>query len=116
MLYLVIKAGLSGVIIAVVSELARKYPGFGALVASLPLISVLGMIWLWRDTNDPVRLADHAGATFWYVLPSLPMFLLMPVLLKRGVSFWPSLIALCALTSLLYLAMTWGLGRAGVRP
>lgn len=64
MLYLTIKAGLSGIIIAIVSEVARRYPGFGALVASLPLISVLGMIWLWRDTQDVPRMAAHAEATF----------------------------------------------------
>jgi hypothetical protein len=115
MLYLLVKAGLSGILIAIVSEVARKFPGFGALIASLPLVSVLGMLWLWRDTSDPVRLADHAYATFWFVLPSLPMFLLIPMLLKRGMPFLAALAAGCALTILLYLAMTWALARAGVR-
>ncbi|MBO9601979.1 MAG: DUF3147 family protein [Novosphingobium sp.] len=107
MVYLLIKAAISGVIIAIVSEVARRAPGFGALIASLPLISLLGMIWLWRDTADPARLAAHADATFWFVLPSLPMFLLIPALLRRGVNFWPALAAGCALTIALYLAMTW---------
>ena len=107
MIYLVVKALLSGVIIAIVSEIAKRSPGFAALVASLPLVSVLGMIWLWRDTSDPERMAAHAGATFWYVLPSLPMFLLIPFLLKRGVAFYPALAAGCALTVVLYLAMVW---------
>ena len=105
MFYLILKAALSGVIIAAISEIARKSPGFGALVASLPLISILGMIWLWRDTHDPVRMASHVEATFWYVLPSLPMFLLIPTLLRRGVGFWPALLAGCALTIGLYLVM-----------
>ena len=73
MLYLIIKAALSGVIIAIVSEVARRSPGLGGLIASLPLVPVLGMIWLWRDTEDAVRMAAHAEATFWFVLPSLPM-------------------------------------------
>lgn len=107
MFYLVIKALLSGAIIAAVSEIAKRSPGFGALVASLPLVSVLGMIWLWRDTHDPVRMAAHAGATFWFVLPSLPMFLAIPALLGRGVPFWAALGAGCLLTIALYLAMTW---------
>ena len=81
MLYLVLKAAISGALIAVASTLAKRYPGFGALIASLPLVSVLGMIWLWRDKPDAENMAMHAGATFWYVLPSLPMFLLIPVLL-----------------------------------
>jgi len=113
--YLLIKAVLSAIIIVAVSEIARRSPGVGALVASLPLISVLGMVWLWRDTGDPVRMADHAQATFWYVLPSLPMFLLIPGLLKRGVGFWPALAVGCVLTILLYLAMTALLQRAGMR-
>lgn len=115
MTYLLVKAVLSAIIIVAVSEIARRSPGLGALVASLPLISVLGMIWLWRDTGDPVRMADHAQATFWYVLPSLPMFLLIPALLKRGVGFWPALLAGCLLTIALYLAMTAMLARWGVR-
>jgi hypothetical protein len=113
--YLVIKALLSGVIIAAVSEIAKRSPGFGALVASLPLVSILGMIWLWRDTADPQRMAAHAEGTFWYVLPSLPMFLLIPVLLRRGVAFWPALALGCALTIALYFAMTWIGPRFGLK-
>ena len=115
MAYLILKALLSGLIIAVVSEVARRQPGFGALIASLPLVSILGMMWLWRDTADTERLAAHAGATFWFVLPSLPMFLVIPALLRRGVGFWPTLAAGCALTIGLYLAMVWIGPRLGLR-
>lgn len=112
--YLILKAALSGIIIAIVSEVAQRAPGLGALIASLPLISVLGMIWLWRDTEDTSRMADHAYATFWFVLPSLPMFLLIPLLLDRGVTFWPALGLGCVLTVGLYLAMVWTLSRFGI--
>jgi len=115
MLYLILKAAISGVIIAVVSEVAKRSPGFGALIASLPLVSVMGMMWLWRDTTDPVRMAAHAQATFWFVLPSLPMFLLIPWMLRRGVAFWPALGLGCALTIGLYFAMTWIGPRFGLR-
>ncbi|WP_374527173.1 DUF3147 family protein [Novosphingobium sp.] len=115
MWYLAIKAALSGVIIAVVSELAKRFPGFGALVASLPLISVLGMIWLWRDRPDAANMAAHVEATFWFVLPSLPMFLLIPALLNRGVGFWTALLAGCALTIALYFLMLAVGPRFGLR-
>jgi hypothetical protein len=115
MLYLVIKAALSGVIVAAVSEIARRNPGAGGLLASLPLVSVLGMIWLWRDTHDPVRMAAHAEATFWYVLPSLPMFLLIPLMLRSGVNFWIALLAGCLLTMALYAAMILLGPRLGLR-
>ena len=115
MLYLVIKAALSGVIIAAVSEIARRSPGFGALVASLPLVSILGMMWLWRDTHDPARLAAHAQATFWFVLPSLPMFLAIPWMLRSGVNFWAALLVGCAMTMALYLLMTFIGPRLGLK-
>lgn len=106
MFYLLIKASVSGIIVAIVSEVAKRYPGFGALVASLPLVSVLGMIWLWRDKSDIPNMAAHMGATFWFVLPSLPMFLLMPAMLRSGWTFWASLAIGCGLTIALYFAMT----------
>jgi len=115
MLYLLIKAAISGVIVAVVSETARRSPGLGALIVSLPLVSILGMIWLWRDTHDPQRMAAHVDATFWYVLPSMPMFLLMPALIRRGVGFWPALGAGCLLTVALYAVMVAVGPRLGLR-
>ena len=115
MLYLVIKAAISGMIVAIVSEVAKRYPGFGALIASLPLVSVLGMMWLWHDKPDVPNMAAHVEATFWFVLPSLPMFLVMPWLLRNGVSFWGTLAIGCALTIVLYLGMTWLGPRIGLR-
>jgi len=115
MLYLAIKAALSGVIIAIVSEVAKRYPGFGALIASLPLVSLLGMIWLWRDKPDVPNMAAHVEATFWFVLPSLPMFLLMPWMLRHGFGFWATLAIGCTLTVALYLAMTWAGPRFGLK-
>src|SRR4051812_9128372 len=91
MFYLAIKALLSGAIIAIVSETAKRFPGWGALIASLPFVSILAMIWLWRDQPDLANLSSHSSATFWYVLPSLPKFLVMPALWNRGWSFWPAL-------------------------
>ena len=107
MLYLILKAAISGALIAAASTLAKRYPGFGALIASLPLVSVLGMIWLWREKPDAGNMAAHASATFWYVLPSLPMFLVIPALLRHGANFWLALALGCALTVLLYSLVAW---------
>ena len=115
MLYLATKAIISGILIAVASTLAKRYPGFGALIASLPLVSVLGMIWLWNDRPDAQNMAAHAEATFWYVLPSLPMFLLVPAMLRHGFGFWPALVSGCGLTVVLYTAMTWIAPRIGLQ-
>lgn len=114
MTYALVKVILSAALIALVSEVAKRSPALGALIASLPLISILGMVWLWRDTADPARLAAHSEATFWYVLPSLPMFLLLPALLRAGAPFWAALAAGAALTAALYALTAAILARFGV--
>jgi hypothetical protein len=114
MSYFAFKALLSGLIVAVVSEVARRSPGIGGLIASLPLVSVLAVIWLWRDTAETERIASHMQSTFWYVLPSLPMFLIMPALLRHGIGFWEALGGSCLFTMALYALMVWLLPRFGV--
>ncbi len=113
-MYAIIKAAISGILIALISETAKKNPTFGALIASLPLISILSMIWLWQETSDTERIAKHAEATFWYVLPSLPMFLVLPALLRAEIHFYISLALSCLLTVGLYLCMIFILKRFGI--
>lgn len=115
MLALVVRALLSGAMIVAIAEIGKRLPALAALVASLPLVSVLGMILLWHARPDAENMAVHAEATFWYVLPSLPMFLLMPVLLRQGVSFWLALLAGCTLTVALYLLMVHFGPRLGLK-
>lgn len=96
------KALLAGAMIAAIAELGRRLPALAALVASLPLVSVLGMVFLWHARPDAENMARHSEATFWYVLPSLPMFLLIPTLLRHQVPFWLALVAGCGVTVALY--------------
>tara|TARA_X000001036_G_C20260920_1_gene636184 strand:+ start:18 stop:368 length:351 start_codon:yes stop_codon:yes gene_type:complete len=88
MTLLVIKAIISGVLIAIISELGRKNPGFGALIASLPLISIFAIIWMWLEDKNSNNIADYAEATFWLVLPTLPMFLIIAFLLRSNWNIW----------------------------
>ena len=115
MLGFVAKALLSGVLIASIAELGKRLPTVAALVASLPLISILGMILLWRARPNAENMAVHAEATFWYVLPSLPMFLAIPALLRHGVGFAIALTLGCVLTVALYLVMMHLGPRLGLR-
>lgn len=112
---LVAKALLSGALIAAISEIGKRLPTMAALVASLPLVSILGMILLWHARPDSENMAVHAEATFWYVLPSLPMFLAIPWMLRSGWPFWLALLLGCALTVGLYLAMMAVGPRLGLR-
>lgn len=114
MTYLILKAALSGLIVMLVSEIARRSPGLGGLVASLPLVSILAMIWLWRETADIERIAVQSQATFWFVLPSLPLFLMLPAMLRHGLAFWPALVLSCVITMALYAAVFWLLPRLGI--
>jgi len=114
-LYLVIKALLSGVIVAAVSEVARRYPGWGGLLASLPLTSLLAMIWLYRDTADPERVAELSVSTIWFFVPSVPLFIALPILIRSGLGFWQSM-ALCILGTLaLYAMWFWAAPRLGIK-
>jgi len=115
MLELVAKALLSGALIAAVAEIGKRLPTVAALVASLPLVSVLGMILLWHARPDAENMARHSEATFWYVLPSLPMFLAIPAMLRAGWPFWLALPLGCALTVGLYLLMAHFGPRLGIR-
>ncbi len=103
---LVAKALLSGMLIAAIAELARRLPALGAFVTALPLVAILAMILLWVEKPDAENMARYSQATFWYVLPSLPMFLLIPALLRHGVGFWLALFLGCLLTVILYGLMT----------
>lgn len=115
MTYLLIKALVSGLLIAIISEIAQRSPSLGALIASLPLVSLLAIIWLWRDTKDIERIAVHAESTFWLVLPTLPMFLIFPALLRTGIEFWLALLIGCLVTITLYLGMIWVMGKYGYK-
>lgn len=114
MLYAALKALISGILVATVSETAKRSAALGALIASLPIVSILGMVWLWRETKDAERIAAHAEATFWYVLPSLPMFLILPLMLRGGMGFYMALLLCCLFTAALYLVMVWALKHFGI--
>ena len=109
------KALLSGLLIVAIAEIGKRLPTLGALVASLPLVSVLGMILLWQARPDAENMAIHVEATFWFVLPSLPMFLLIPAMLRQGTGFWAALGTGCLMTVVLYLGLVHLGPRLGLR-
>ena len=115
MMQFLVKVLVSALVIAGASELARRYSVIGALLAALPLTSILAMIWLWRDGVPAAQIADFSSSIFWLVLPSLVLYVVLPVLLKRGVAFWPSLGVSVVAMLASYGAMVFGLGRFGIK-
>jgi hypothetical protein len=103
------------VLVVAVSEAAKRSTLLGALIASLPLTSLLAMIWLYVDTGDAEKVAALANSILWLVLPSLILFIALPVLIRLGWGFWPSLAAASALTVAGYLALVRLLGALGIR-
>ena len=114
MIWYSVKLLVSALIIVLISEVSKKLPLLGSLIASIPLISVLGMVWMYGEKVSVSKIANHAEGTFWYVLPSLPMFLLLPWMLRKGINFPFSLTACIAITGILYIIMTKILTKFGL--
>ena len=110
----VIKTLLTAALVVAVAEVAKRSTFWGAVIASLPLTSLLAFVWLYLDTGSAARVADLSQSVLWLILPSLTLFLILPLLLRWGVQFWVSLALSCAATALAYVAMVWCLGRIGI--
>lgn len=91
MSYYLIKLLVSAAIIVAVTEVAKVNATLGGLIKSLPLISLIALIWLYAETQDTVKISALSLSTFWFVLPTLPMFLVLPALLKQNLPFWGAL-------------------------
>ena len=102
--YYVVKLVVTSALVVAISELSKRSTLAGSLLASLPLVSVLAMIWLYADTRDVAQVAALSRSVFWLVLPSLVLFLLLPALLERGYGFVASLAVSIGATILVYLA------------
>ncbi len=105
---------LTATIVVLVTEVAKRSDRLGGLIAALPLVTILTLIWLHVDRQPVEKVANHALYTFWYVLPTLPMFLLFPWLLPR-LGFWPALLAGALLTGLAILALAVLVRPLGIR-
>jgi len=111
---LAVKALVSGILIAAASEIARRNPGWGGLIASLPLTTLLALTWLWRDTRDPVRAADFVAGTAIYVAAALPALALIAWLLRRETGFGLALGAGCMVAVAGYVLLNWAGRRWGL--
>jgi len=107
------KVAITVAVVVAVSEIAKRSSLWGALLASLPLTSLLAFVWLYLDTGNAESVAALSQSVFWLVLASLPLFLILPALVRSGVSFWPSLGVACLVTVGAYCALVWALGRIG---
>lgn len=113
--YYLVKVVVTVALVVLVSELAKRSSLAGAVLASVPLVSVLAMLWLYAETHDPAKVSALAADVFWLVLPSLVLFIALPLLLRKGLGFYLSLTLSVALTAGAYALMIEGLRRFGLR-
>jgi len=114
MAWIITKYMLTAAVVVLVSELARRSDKLGALVAALPMVTVLALIWLYVENQSPEKIANHAWYTFWYVVPTLPMFLAFPALLPR-LGFWLTLLACVVLTVVCFWLFALAVRRFGIK-
>jgi F0F1-type ATP synthase assembly protein I len=91
MVQFIVKTFVSAIIIAIISTVSKKYPGIGGLITSIPLTSLLAMIWLYQETQDAQKVISLSNSIFWMILPSLVFFIVLPIFI-RYYSFYPALI------------------------
>ena len=113
MAWLITKYFVTAAVVVLVSEVAKRSDKLGSLLASLPLVTVLTLIWLYVEQQPQEKIANHAWYTFWYVVPTLPMFLLFPALLPR-IGFWPTLLASVAITLVCFGVFALVMRRFGI--
>lgn len=103
MAFFLLKVGISALVIAVASEISKRSGFWGSLLVSLPLMSILTMTWVYLETRDTGKISSMSWEILWLVLPTLPFFVIIPSMLKKGVSFPITMIVACAVTALLYV-------------
>lgn len=113
MVWIITKYFLTAGVVVLVSELAKRSDKLGGFVAALPMVTVLALIWLYVENQPQDKIANHAWYTFWYVIPTLPMFLVFPALLPR-IGFWPTLAACVVLTVMCFGLFAFALRRFGI--
>lgn len=113
MVWLFSKYFISAAVIVLVSEAAKRSDKLGGFIAALPLITFMALIWLYIEKQPEQKIANHAWYTFWYVLPTLPMFLAFPALLSR-LGFWPALLCGAVITVLCFALFAWALRPWGI--
>lgn len=114
MTYYIVKVVLSAVLIVAISEIAKRSSFLGGLIASLPIVSLLAFVWLYVDTKSIDKVAALSTSIFWLVLPSLSLFIALPLLLKRTENFYVSLGASIAIMLACYVVMVVALKRLSI--
>ncbi|WP_243345418.1 DUF3147 family protein [Parabacteroides sp. FAFU027] len=115
MIRILIKIIITALLVTGISEVGKRFSTAGAILASLPLTSLLAIIWMYLDTKDTVAIGQFSWSIFWIVTPSLVFFIALPLLLKSGLNFWLSLGLTCVITALFYFLFIYIIRKVGIQ-
>ena len=101
----IVKTLISAFIILLAIEISNKSTLIAAIIIALPLVSIISLTWIWLETKDIEKISDLSTQIFWFVIPGLPMFLLLPILLSKGLGFYVSMVVSCGVTVILFYIM-----------
>lgn len=110
-----VKLLVTALVILFVTKIQLFSDRLSALLIALPLTSLIAMIWMNAEGQGKDRIANHSEGTFWFVLPTLPMFLILPWMLRNGWGFGAALVANCVITVALFYGLVWGLKPFGIK-
>lgn len=113
MSWIITKYLITAAVVVLISEVAKRSDKLGGLIAALPMVTILALIWLYVENQSTAKIANHAWYTFWYVVPTLPMFLAFPWLLPR-IGFWPTLAASVVITVVCFVLFALVVKRFGI--
>ena len=114
MSWIITKYLITAAVVVLISEVAKRSDKLGGLVAALPIVTILALIWLYVENQSTEKIANHAWYTFWYAVPTLPMFLAFPWLLPR-IGFWPTLAASVVITVVCFVLFALMVREFGVK-
>ncbi len=115
MVYYITKLIITTVLIVLISEIAKRSSLAGALLAAIPLVSILAMTWMYVDTNNSVSAVEFSNRIVWLITPSMTLFILFPLMIKKGLSFYPSMFISVVMTIIAYYSVIFILGKFGIK-
>lgn len=115
MVYYLSKVIITALLVVLIAEISKRSTLIGSILASVPLISVLAMVWLYIDTQSTQKVTQLAHSIFWLIIPSLTLFITLPLLIKRGMGFYPSMTLSIGMTIVAYYLMVLIVGKMGIR-
>jgi hypothetical protein len=115
LVYYILKLIITTLLIVLISEISKRSSLAGAILAAIPLVSILAMIWMYIDTNDTKAAVDFSNNIVWLIAPSMTLFILFPILIKKNIGFYPSMGISIFMTVLAYYSVIFILEKTGIR-